>query len=652
MRSLMKGVILFCLATSFALMCACSGGGSNGSNSNITLTPVSSSTGAAATVQVLSTNLALSGTTSVTAKFIDSSNQPVSGLTVTFNTTLGTLNPANGVATTDSTGTATVQLQAGTVSGAGLITASATVNGKQVVQSASFTVSLPTLTLSPVTLGLATISYGGSTSISVTVNDANGNPFTSQSVEVSFTSVQSVAGKATITSKVSTVNGVATATYQANTNTGVDIITASISGSSVTAVINVNPLNAQSISFVSASPTNIGLKGMGGLGITETSVVVFKVFDTSGQPKANQQVDFALNTTVGGLALTASSASSDSSGLVSTTVQAGVIATPVRVTATLRGITPQISTQSDQLVVSTGVPAQDSLSVAIATLNPECYNVDGVTDKVSVHLSDHFHNPVPDGTAVYFTTNGGSIQPSCTTVSGACSVTWTSSNPRPAVLGINNGRVTIFAYAVGEESFVDLNGNGVADAGEFTDDTEAFRDDNENGVKGANETFIDFNNNGLFDGPDGKYNGVLQGSAYIGAPRSKHIFLNQHLVMATSEANITLSTADGQIHVPNGGNNSFTVTVSDANGNTMPMGTTVSFSLTNFNQTATYTLTASPFTFPNSSANKGAVLPVRIDNPGVGGPPPTTFASSGLLKVTVTSPGGLITTGQFNVVTP
>ncbi len=634
----------------FLVMTACSsgGGGVSGSSSNINLGPPASSS--SASVQVQNPNLALSGTSAVTAKFVDASNQPVAGLAVTFSTTLGTLTPADGKATTDATGTATVQLLAGSVSGPGLITASASINGKQVVQSGTFTVSLPTLALSPVSLGLATISYGGSTSVTVTVKDANGNPFTAQSVEVSFTSVQAAAGKATITSKVNTntANGTATATYQANTNTGADTITASISGSSVQANITVNALNAQSITFVSATPTNIGLKGMGGLGITETSTVVFKVLDTSGQPKANQQVDFALNTQVGGLSLLSSSASSDSGGLVSTVVQSGTFATPVRVTATLRGLSPAISTQSDQLVVSTGVPAQDGFSLSIVTLNPECYSIDGITDLVTVRLSDHFHNPVPDGTAISFTTNGGSITPSCTTVGGACTVTWTSQNPRPAVPGINPGRVTILAYAVGEEAFTDLNGNGVADAGEFTDDPEAYRDDNENGVRDANEPFIDFNGNGAFDGPDGCYNGVLQGSAYVGkCARSKNVFSNLHIVMATSAATIT-NTAGNTITVPNGGNSSFAIIVQDLNGNTMPAGTTVAFSLVTIGTGPTFALTASPFTFPNSAADHGAVLPVRIDNPGDNGSP-AKYATAGQLTVTVTSPKGLITTAVYGV---
>ena len=165
----------------------------------------------------------------------------------------------------------------GSVSGQGQITASATVDGKLVSNNLLFNVNLPPLTLSPITLGLSSLSFGGSTSVAVAVRDANGNPFTTQEVDVIFTSTQTALGRATINTPVRTVNGVATTTYQATTAPGVDTITASIAGTSVNAIVTVAPLSANSIQFVSALPSNIGLKGMGGAGIQETSTVTFKV---------------------------------------------------------------------------------------------------------------------------------------------------------------------------------------------------------------------------------------------------------------------------------------------------------------------------------------------------------------------------------------
>ncbi|MDD2539835.1 MAG: Ig-like domain-containing protein [Desulfuromonadaceae bacterium] len=636
MRKTLSAIILFmCIF----IVAGCSGESSTSQDTSLVQISPGSAVGS---VFVANTALQLGESTSVSATFTKSDGTPASGINVNFSTTLGSITPASGIVATNASGIATVQLTAGTISGQGQVTASATIDNKQITKTGLFSVSLPSLKLSAISLGLSNLSYGGSTSVSVTVTDASGATYTGQEVDVTFSSTQAASGKAAITSPVRTVNGVATVTYQAITATGNDTITATITGDSKTATINISPLAASSISFVSASPKNIGLKGMGGTGVQETSLVTFRVFDTAGQPKPNQQVDFALNTTVGGLSISSASGSTAADGTVSTIVQSGIIATSVRVTATLRNISPTIATQSDQLVVSTGVPAQDGLSVAIETLNPESLNTDGVVDKVTARLSDHFHNPVPDGTAVYFTTSGGSIQPSCTTTAGACTVNWTSQNPRPL-----NGRARILAYAVGEEAFLDLNGNGLADAGEFSDDSEAFRDDNENGLKDASETYIDFNSDGLFNGPDGKYNGVLQGAAYVGAPKSKHVFSNSTLVMASSAAKITGTCST---NIPLGSYISCSVTVSDLNGNTMPAATTVDFKLTTLisgkSGTVSTTLvmpTYDKYTFPNTTANSGVIFPITISDPS------TTTSAIGQLEIKVTSPGGLVTTRDFQI---
>jgi hypothetical protein len=648
------GIVYYALMLVFMLQLVACGGGTGTSDINTgggTVTSAegaSSSSGTASSLTITKTVLQLGETTTVSTKYTSADGTPAAGIKVNFSTTLGTLAPADGIATTDANGTATVQLTAGQNAGQGQVTATATVDNTQVSKSGLFSINLPPLTLSPITLGLSSLSFGGSTSVSVTVKDANGAAFT-QAVDVVFTSAQAVLGKATINSPVRTVNGVATTTYQASTATGTDTITASISGSNVTATLTINPLSASAITFVSATPVNIGLKGMGGVGILETSKVTFRVLDVAGQPKANQQVDFVLNTTVGGLALTAISGSSGADGTVSTTVQAGTIATPVRVTATLRGITPTIATQSDQLVVSTGVPAQDGFSIAIETLNPECFNIDGIIDRVTARLSDHFHNPVPDGTAVSFTTSGGSIQPSCTTIGGACSVNWTSQDPRP--IAPSSGRAVILAYAVGEEAFIDLNGNGVADAGEFIDTTEAFRDDNENGVREVAETFIDFNSNGLFNGPDGQFNGVLQGAAFAGAPKSKHVFSNATIAMSSSAAKITVTPAclAPAFAITRGSFETCDITVADTNGNTMPKGTTVDLTLTTLVPGTGGTANAfvmpafEQFVFPNTNAKAGVTFSVTISNPSVATSP------IGSLLIKVKSPGGLVTSGTISL---
>jgi hypothetical protein len=660
LKSNLKNPALLLLMVIIFIVTGCSGGGGNNSGPSGTTIVVGSSR---ASLSLDNPSLQLSGSTPVSVTLKNSDNSPAAGVPVTFSTTLGTLT-ATGSTTqastvtvnTDASGLASAVLTAGSTSGQGQLTASATVENKLVSTTALFSVNLPALKLANLRFtnnSSASISYGSSQGITVDVQDAGtGKPYIDQPVDVVFTSTMAAQNKATINSPVTAINGRATTTYTAVTASGVDTITASISGSSLSIPLTVNPLNAGAITFLSASPTTIGLKGMGGVGIQESSKVTFKVVDTSGAPKANQPVTFALNTNVGGITLSASSGSTDSQGTVSTIVQSGVIATPVRVTASTQVGGTTLATQSDQLVISTGVPAQDGFSISVANLNPEAWNIDGVVTAVTARLSDHFHNPVPDGTAVYFTTSGGSIEPACLTVKGSCSVNWTSQAPRPPAqvnssgqITHNAGRPVVLAYAIGEEGFTDLNGNGLADAGEFTDTSEAFRDDNESGGRDANEPFIDFNGDLKYNTGDAKYNGVLQGPAFVGVPKSKHVFGNHVIVMATSEAlisfwelktNATALTKLGSIAAPQ----SFFVEVRDLNGNTMPSGTKITV-------TAPFgTLTGqSSYTVPQN-VGFGVDLPLFIA--ASSSPKPQT----GIITVTVTSPGGLVTIGTLGISGP
>lgn len=132
--------------------------------------------------------------------------------------------------------------------------------------------------------------------------------------------------------------------------------------------------------------------------------------------------------------------------------------------------------------VSTGVPSQKSISISAEKYALD-WSQDGAQTTVSVRVTDTAGNPVPEGTVVQFSTEGGQIQKSCqltgVTVNGStisqCSVTFSTQNRRPA-----DGYVSILAWLEGEEAYVDLNGNGRYDAGEpFWDSGRLFRDDNE-----------------------------------------------------------------------------------------------------------------------------------------------------------------------------
>lgn len=284
-------------------------------------------------------------------------------------------------------------------------------------------------------IGGSSLSPGGTTTLTVTVVSPTKTLVTSP-VTITFNSVCVANGEAILksgndtTNNVSTNNGQATITYSATGCVGNDEITASatLAGTTKTAktTLNIGADSIQTVAFVDANPTLVNLKGTGG---GETSIVRFRVLGSTGAPMKDVEVDFSLSTSVGGLSLTNTSGRTDRTGHVSTTVQAGAIATTVRVTGKARGT--EISTQSNQLIVSTGIPDQNSMSLSATALYPVGWNYDGIESEVTIRMADAFNNPPPNNTAVTFTTEGGSIEPGCPTTAGACTVKWKSQAPKP-----------------------------------------------------------------------------------------------------------------------------------------------------------------------------------------------------------------------------
>ena len=506
------------------------------------------------------------------------------------------------------------------------------------------------------------LSAGGSTGLSVSFVQSDGTLFTQRS-NVTFNSPCIAAGTAAITPSATaeTSTGIASVTYVAKGCAGTDTVTASstINGAnrSATGVVTVAAAAVGSIEFVSATPANIALKGTGEAGRPESSTVIFRVRDASGGPRAGAQVSFALNTALGGIALQPSSgtATSDAQGNVQVVVAAGTVATSVKVTATVVSSTPTISTQSGQLTVTTGVPTAGSFSLAVGCFNVEGLDHDGVTTPVTARLADRFQNPAPDGTAVTFTAEGGAITAQCTTATndtegGLCSVNWRSSNPRPA-----NGRVSLLAKAIGEESFTDANGNGAFDVGEtFADRPEPFRDDNEDGIytAGTDADFFDFNNNGVRDAADGRFNGVLcNDPARCGGANTRSTGIGQQNLIIMSGSTATITLPDGSVPSPITLTRATTQAVQfwirDRNGNPMPGNTEVSAT---FSGTGVTVAAPSTFKIPCSTA---AV------NAQVGGTTLFSFAltaanaaGSGQLTISVKTPRGLETLGSVTVNVP
>jgi hypothetical protein len=611
--------------------------------------------------------------------------EAIASKVVTFETTLGAFSPESGTALTDSSGVATIVLTAGDIAGAGTVTAtidsSETANIGFTTQGSSETIvrlgSGDPFTEGTIELSLEQISAGSTTTISVSLVDENDDLYTEE-VDVTFTSVcaEESIPSAELDSVQKTSSGQASANYLAKGCVGDDTITVNAiinsQNLSATGIVHVLPADVGSIEFISATPETIGIIGTGAVGGSESSTIVFKVLDTNGNPVNNQEVDFALSTQTGGITLIPSRASTNNLGLVQTVVNSGTVSTTVRVEATVVDSSPVISSQSSVLVISTGIPDQDSFSLSAEYLNPEGWNIDGSEVVITARLADAYNNPVPDGTAVSFTTEGGSIESSCVTISGACSVNWTSQFPRPEghVLGdVNNpghlpevsntmgqkygGRVTIVATAIGEESFPDLNGNGRFDESEMTafagndvtgqpyDLKEAYADYNEDGFYNPGETdaseesggeleeFYDFNDDAAFTQNDGKYNGILCSiPAHNGCSENqKSINVRGQIVLVMSGSDANVVTLTPVIDIIGEGSGTGSIIVADLHNQPMPFGTKLEFS-----STVGSVIAGGSVVWGSDGHNGGQQFNVAIKG--------ETEAKSGSLFVEITPPSG------------
>lgn len=639
----------------------------------------------------------------ITSKLIDKDGQGIANKIVTFTADIGTLNTST--ALTNNQGIASVILSGSeNTLGAGVLSSSYSLSDSITINSTLNyqIIADDALLNSNIRLGYfdknsdfvegkielsienKNISAGGTLGLSVDLIDENGDLIIVPT-PVTFTSNCVENGNANIDGAVLSINGTASSTFEDVNCAGAtgtdDVLLASVAVNGVTntarETITIQGEQLGSIEFISAEPDSIVLKGTGGQGKQETSTLTFSVRSQLGNVLAQQEVSFSLSTSVGGITLSRSSGFTNSQGLITTQVSAGSVPTAVRVTASanmnFNNEIITVQSQSDLLSINTGLPEQRSMTLAASVLNPEGHNISGKESTITAWLSDNFHNPVPDGTTVNFTTEGGNIEPKCTTVNGSCSVKWESSEPRVA-----DHRITILATALGHETFFDTNGNNTFDDADgnairdigsssnpnvdsgfsnypaqskgFIDMSEAWRDDNENSTYDTGETFIDFDNNKVFNSADGLFNGPQCQGANCASEemRSIHVRKALRLVMASSSAEYRLTNGSGGAvyqnsltnfstslpEIENGATQSFRFYFADTGtpNQTMPLGTTVDISLSNGTLQG-----ETSFTVRNNSQEGFSYMSFFITQEA-GNEPQTA-----VLTITVTSPSGVVT---------
>lgn len=138
--------------------------------------------------------------------------------------------------------------------------------------------------------------------------------------------------------------------------------------------------------------------------------------------------------------------------------------------------------------------------------------------ELTIFVGDRNNQTITDSHTVMFVSEYGLVNPpSCVTdATGSCSVTWSAIKPPENGGPGDDLIVTITAYAIGEESFTDTNGNSLFDNGDagFGDLEEPYVDADTTGTFTAGDTIIDVVStndptgaNGIHDLADGFFNG-------------------------------------------------------------------------------------------------------------------------------------------------
>ncbi len=427
----------------------------------------------------------------VTVTLRDARGTAVAGQVVSFASVRGLATTNVPTALTNASGVAVVRLSpaSSVAAGADEVTATVSFAGTTLQRTAGFQVQATPVTLVSLTADDSPLSAYGQTTLRLALSGAS----VTSPVNIGISSSCVSQGKATLSpaSFTATSNSVEIQ-YRDNGCGAVQAAgdqlqaTVTATGASTALTLPIAVPAESSIAFVEALPEQIFLRGSG---FTETSVVTFEVRDAAGNPLPNRSVQLRLQTGAGGVTMEGRgvesvnpaspdpfTANSDAQGRVSVRVNSGTLPTPVRIDARLAGTTPTISTVSSNLSVAVGLPSQLNFSLSQGTKNIEGYNIDGTPNTYQIIAADRSGNPVPEGTSINFITEGGQIEAIKQTqlVGGIARTTanFVSSSPRPV-----DGRVTVTVYALGEESFLDLNGNNAYDSGEpFQDLGNIFRD--------------------------------------------------------------------------------------------------------------------------------------------------------------------------------
>ena len=253
-----------------------------------------------------------------------------------------------------------------------------------------------------------------------------------------------------VTESAQTVAGQAEAQFSSS-QTGVATIQATAGGVSEHLNIQLRPGPPNSI-LLNFDPNSLGVKDSGR---NQTVTVTATVVDSKNNPVLDGTlVRFSIFASPGGGEfLSSTEAIPTVNGNAQVSLNSGIRSGSVRIMAQVTDaagvpVVPEVRAISTEILIFAGPPFIENvnnaltshLTVGVGPSNIVGWDVVNNTARVTVVVGDKFNNPVPAGTAVFFTTTAGviSTHTGFTDEEGIATVTIHSGNPLPDITRFYN----------------------------------------------------------------------------------------------------------------------------------------------------------------------------------------------------------------------
>lgn len=336
-------------------------------------------------------------TSLVVATVLSSSNNPLEGVTVKFETTRGMI---AGSGVTNSLGQAAVALYSAATAGTARVTARVGTNMKTVNVAMVSMNDYYNIEMRAAPTAIFADGGNSSSEISATLTTSDGNP-----VEGAMMIFSTTAGKISQSAMTDTL-GVATATLRSDEEAGTATVRAAFASTFYGEIdVEMLPLDTPVFTIeVHSSRPQVQVKGTGGI---ETADIIAMAYDVAGNPSPDgTEVSFTITDAPG----TNESLADGGFGPVIVETVDGVASVPFRAgttsgTVVIRASAGGLVSDVIPVTIAAGPPAK--INLCAGELNVSyCYHE---PNDICGIVCDTYNNPVANGVTVWFTVDKGCV---------------------------------------------------------------------------------------------------------------------------------------------------------------------------------------------------------------------------------------------------